>query len=370
MNEQLSGLELIENLILRDCSMRVKSYSLFAVSLFLIHTTVMGGNPDRQGEAGAYELLLNPWARSAGLHTLSTSMIKGVESMRLNVAGLVHIPQTQVLIGHTRYLVGTGINLNAIGFGQKVGENGAFGLSLMAMDFGDIAVTTTDQPEGTGATFSPNFFHLGISYAHLFDNKVSVGFTLRAISETTADLTAQGFALDAGVQYVTGPQDNFRFGISLRNVGTPMRFGGEGLSFRASNPDGTINYDLSYDQRAATFELPSVLNIGASYDVNIDSRNRLSILGNFTSNSFSRDEIGAGMEYSFKDVLMLRGGYRYELGSDQDVVANNVYTGIAAGVTIEVPFSEKNDTRMAIDYGYRATSTWNGSHNLTLRFTL
>ncbi|MCB0685418.1 MAG: PorV/PorQ family protein [Saprospiraceae bacterium] len=348
----------------------MKRVSLIILTMFLVICGSRAGNPDRQGEAGAYELLLNPWARSAGLHTISTSMIRGVESMRLNVAGLVHIPKTQVLIGHTRYLVGTGINLNAVGFGQRLGQNGALGLSLMAMDFGDIPITTTDQPEGTGATFSPSFFHLGISYAHIFDNKVSVGFTFRTISESTADLSAQGVALDAGVQYVTGPQDNFKFGISLRNVGTPMRFGGEGLSFRATNPDGTINYDLSYNQRAATFELPSVLNIGASYDIHVNTRNRISILGNFTSNSFSQDALGAGVEYSFNDIFMLRGAYRYDLGSNQNGIINNVYSGLAAGVTLEVPFSEKNDTRFAIDYGYRATSTWNGTHNLTLRFTL
>ncbi len=346
-------------------------WSLVFGFVFLLYSeTAFGGNPDRQGEAGAYELLLNPWAQSAGLHSLSTSLIKGVESMRLNVAGLVYVPKTQVLIGHTRYLVGTGVNLNAVGVGQRIGKNGVLGLSLMAMDFGDIDVTTVDQPEGTGATFSPNFFHLGVSYAHMFDNKVSVGFTLRSISESTADLSAQGFALDAGVQYVTGEQDNFRFGISLRNIGTPMRFGGEGLSFRQTNPDGSINYDLSYDQRAASFELPSVLNIGASYDVHVDTRNRLTLLGNFTSNSFSRDAIGAGLEYVFNEVVMLRGAYRYDLGSSSDVVANNVYSGLAAGVSIEVPFSQDKNTRLAIDYAYRATSTWDGSHNLTLRFTL
>jgi hypothetical protein len=349
--------------------MNYRKSIILAFSL-LFSGALIAGNPDRQGEAGAYELLLNPWARSAGLHTLSTSMIKGVEAMRLNVAGLVNITKTEVLIGHTRYLVGTGVNLNAVGVGQRIGKNGVLGLSLMSMDFGDIQVTTTDQPEGTGATFSPNFFHLGLSYAHRFDNKVSVGFTFRTISESTADLSAQGVALDAGVQYVTGENDNFKFGISLRNVGTPMRFGGEGLSFRATNPDGTINYDLSYDQRAATFELPSVLNIGASYDIPIDARNRISVIGNFTSNSFSRDAIGAGLEYAFNEVLFLRGAYRYDLGSSNDVVTNNVYSGLAAGVTIDVPFSEKTGTRLAVDYAYRATSTWNGSHNLTLRFTL
>ncbi len=343
---------------------------LCAIFLLAWLTLAYAGNPDRQGEAGAYELLLNPWARSAGLHTLTTSMIGGVEAMRLNVAGLVRIPKTQVLIGHTRYLAGTGVNMNAVGLGQRVGPNGVFGLSLMALDFGDIPVTTTSQPEGTGATFSPNFFHLGLSYAHIFENKVSVGITLRAISESTTDLTAQGAALDAGVQYVTGEQDNFKFGISLRNIGTPMRFGGEGLSFRATNPDGTINYDLSYDRQAASFELPSVLNIGASYDFHLDARNRLTIVGNFTSNSFSRDAIGGGIEYAFNEIFMLRGGYRYDLGSSADNFTNNVYSGISAGVSIEVPFEKGSDTKFALDYGYRATNPWSGSHNLTLRFTI
>lgn len=260
--------------------------------------------------------------------------------------------------------------MNAVGLGQRVGPNGVFGLSLMALDFGDIPVTTTSQPEGTGATFSPNFFHLGLSYAHIFENKVSVGLTLRAISESTTDLTAQGAALDAGVQYVTGEKDNFKFGISLRNIGTPMRFGGEGLSFRATNPDGTINYDLSYDRQSASFELPSVLNIGASYDFLIDARNRLTLVGNFTSNSFSRDAIGGGLEYAFNEIFMLRAGYRYDLGSAADNFTNNVYSGISAGVSVEVPFDKDGETKFALDYGYRATNPWSGSHNLTLRFTI
>ena len=159
------------------------------LSIFtLLAVPAKAGNPDRQGEAGAYELLMNPWARSAGLHTLTTSMITGVEALQLNVAGLSRINRTEVLIGHSIYLQGADINTNAI-------------------DFGDIRETTTDQPEGTGATFSPNFFSLGLSYAHLFENKVSVGFTLRAISESLSDVSSFGFALDAGVQYVTGEHD-------------------------------------------------------------------------------------------------------------------------------------------------------------------
>jgi opacity protein-like surface antigen len=333
---------------------------------------VEAGNPDRQGEAGAYELLMNPWARSAGLHTMSTSMIRGVEALRLNPAGLSRLNgRTEVLIGHARYLESTDIKMNAFGIGQKVGKNGTFGISLMSLDIGDIEVTTTSQPEGTGATFAPNFFNLGLSYAHMFENKISVGITFRAISESISDVSAFGFALDAGVQYVTGPQDNFKFGISLRNIGSRMSFGGQGLSFPTQNPDGTLNYEITVNQRSAQFELPSVLNIGMSYDLRFDKDNRFTILGNFAANSFSRDEAGAGVEYSFKDMFMLRAAYKMEVGlSAERDFEQSVYSGLSAGATIEVPTKKGGDSRFGIDYAYRATSPFSGTHNFSVRISL
>lgn len=344
---------------------------LFITGILLFDTApAHAGNPDRQGEAGAYELLMNPWARSSGLHTLNTSFIRGVEAMRLNVAGMSRIDKTELLVGHTWYLEGTGIALNAFGFSTRVGESGAMGISIMAVDFGDIEVTTTDLPEGTGATYSPNFFNLGFAYANTFENKVSVGFVLRGVSESTADLSAFGLAVDAGVQYVTGVQDNFKFGISIRNVGSPMRFGGEGLSFQGDNPGSQGSYTLTYDQRSAKFELPSVLNIGLSYDFLLNTKNRITPVGNFTSNSFSRDQIGAGLEYSFREMFFLRGGYRYDLGITSDAADKNVYSGISAGASIEVPLSKEGSNRFGIDYAFRATNPFNGTHNISIRFSL
>lgn len=325
------------------------------------------GNPDRQGEAGAYELTMNPWARAAGLHTMTTSMISGVEALWLNPAGLARINRTELLIGHTQYLRGSGISMNALGFAQKMGKNGVLGFNLVSLDFGDILVTTTQLPGGTGATYSPSFFNLGVSYAYTFENKVSVGILLRGISESTSDLSAFGFAIDAGVQYVNGPEDNFKFGISLRNVGSPMRFGGEGLSFQGDSPEGETPYQLTFDQRSAGFELPSLLNIGTSYDFHLDKRNRLTVLANFTANSFSRDELGAGVEYAFNNIFFLRTGYKYEL---EGVDNKNVYTGFSAGFGIEAPFKKGSNQKLGIDYGYRASNPWNGSHNISLKISL
>ena len=328
------------------------------------------GNPDRQGEAGGYELLLNPWARNAGLHAITTSMVSGVEAMQINIAGLSRIHKTEFVIGHTRLFEGTGMRINSLGLAQKMGENGAFGISLMAMDFGDILVTTANTPEGSGATYSPNFFNIALSYSHTFAQKVSVGILLRGISETIADVGAFGFALDAGVQYVSGEKDNFKFGVSLRNMGSPMKFSGEGLSVLTPNPDGTDPYLITVTQRAAGFELPSMLNIGLSYDFWAGQSHRITAVGNFTANSFSVDQLGAGLEYSFKEMFMARAGYRYDLGISPSDPEHQLYSGLSAGVTIEVPTKKGSTGRFAVDYAYLATLRFEGTHNFSIRYKM
>ena len=84
--ENRDGLSLFSTLFSQKNIMNKILYSILFCFLFFA-TVVEAGNPDRQGEAGAYELLMNPWARSAGLHTMTTSMIMGVEALRLNPAG-------------------------------------------------------------------------------------------------------------------------------------------------------------------------------------------------------------------------------------------------------------------------------------------
>ena len=275
---------------------------------------------------------------------------------------------SRLIFARSSYLQGTGIFMNSVGFAQRVGsteggkkQNGVIGVSLMSLDFGDIAITTTNQPEGVGATYSPSFFNLGLSYSHTFEDKISVGITGRMVSEATSTVSANGFAIDAGIQYKA---DNIRFGISLRNVGTKMRFSGEGLSAITQAPDG--DFDITLEQRSNAFDLPSMLNIGGAYDIK-STDHRVTIIGNFTSNSFGRDFIGGGVEYSFTEQFSIRGGYRHEIGgtiSPEDV---SIYSGLSGGASIFVPINKKKTTKLGFDYAFRATNVWSGTHNFGVR---
>jgi hypothetical protein len=347
--------------------MRKSLYIMLALFTLGVCNNLKAGNPDRQGEAGAYELVINPWARSAGLHALNTASVLGVEAIRLNIAGLSFVNNTEIVAARTQYLRGTNIYLNTVGLAQKVGKNGVIGFNLMAMDLGEIPITTVQQPEGNGGLFSPNFTNLSIGYSHLFGEKIAVGAALVSISENASDVRASGLAMDAGIQYTN---ENVRIGISLRNIGTPLRFQGEGLSIPVISPNGQTIYTV--DQRAARYELPTVLNLGASYDFELSEQHKMTAVANFASNSFSRDEAGLGLEYNFNDTFMARVAYKRELGLNENIdIAPSIYTGLAAGVSLQLPLDKDNpNNKVGLDISYQQTSTFDGNFNVGLRLSL
>ena len=345
------------------------------ILLIACSNNVFAGNKDRQGEAGASELLINPWARSSGWDGLNTACIRGIESLNLNVAGLAFTRKTELVFSHTNWLGGTGISFNTFGLAQSLGKSGGvLGISIMSIDFGDIPITTTASPEGGLGTFSPQFFNGALAYSKVFSNSIYGGIALRVISESLADVNAIGVAFDAGIQYVTGPQADptaVKFGIALRNVGAPMRYGGDGLSFRGQSPEG--NYSMTLEQRSNGYELPSLLNIGGSYDFKFGPEgkpsHRLTVAANFTSHSFTQDQVGGGLEYAFKEMVMIRGGYNYQ-GSLADA-ENRVtaLTGLSGGLTFEVPLKQ-NGATLGIDYSYRTSNPFDGSHAIGIRMNL
>ncbi len=336
---------------------------LHQVSLILLgiafSINIQAGNPDRQGEAGAYELLMNPWAKGASLYSLNVSRVKGVEASFVNPSGIGRIHKQEFLAGHTRWLVPSGIAINSFGFASKVGKNGAFSVSLMSLNFGDIKVTTTSAPEGTGATYKPNFFNLGLGYSHNFGEKVSVGILVRGVNEAIADLNAFGFCIDGGVQYTSGERQEFKLGIAIRNVGSPMKFSGEGLSTQLKSPENT---SLTYDVRLSGFEMPSLLHLGISYDFRFSNLITLTPMANFTANSFGKDILGAGAELDLKDMFFIRASYVVEVGNS-NIDAKNAYKGIGLGAGIHYALDKKGNNVLNLDYAYRPTDPFQGTHN-------
>ena len=188
-------------------------------------TSLYAGNPDRVGQAGAGQLLINSFGRTSGWGLANTSGVRGIESMFLNVGGLAHTPGTELTFSRMNYLRGSDININNFGLAQKMGS-GVLGLTLQAFDIDPIEITTEQQPDGGIGTFKPQFMNIGIGYSKLFTKSISGGIVFRVISEGISDVKAMGISLDAGVQYSTKVgenrgvnKNNFKIGVAVKNIG-------------------------------------------------------------------------------------------------------------------------------------------------------
>jgi len=113
------------------------------------------------------------------------------------------------------------------------------------------------------------------------------------------------------------------------------------------------------------------LSIAAAYDWLIGESNRLTIAGNFCSNSFTNDQFIVGLEYAWKEILMVRAGYTYENGIWSGVNSDecmNINRGLSAGLSVQAPLSKgENPIKLAIDYSFRDTYVFNGTHSVGAR---
>lgn len=332
-----------------------------AFSAIFVTNNAYAGNKDRAGEAGASQLLINPWAASNGLGGSNSASVKGLEAQFLNIAGAAHTNQLNLIFCQTQWLRGSGTNISTFGLTTKMGEkSGVLALSIVSMSVGEIPVTTVNQPEGNGSVFAPKLMNINVGYAKAFSASIFGGINLKIISESISNVKSTGVAIDAGIQYVTGRKENIKFGVSLKNVGPNMSYSGDGLSIR-----GFVNQQpnqMTLEQRSATLELPSLIKIGMAYDYYIDDNNIITPSYTFTANSFTNDQHAVGVQYAWSKYLMLRAGYVYENGilDDSRVTA---LTGPTAGLSLLVPINREGGS-ISLDYAYQFSNPFQGCHSI------
>lgn len=348
--------------------------TVIALTTLLSMPRVMAGNDDRRGTAGATELLINPWARSSGWGGISTANSRGIDAFFNNIAGLSFVQKTEFVYTNTMYFGGKGglrggATINSFGLARRLGDQAVLAAYVMAMSFGEIQKTTVESPDpGTNGTFSPSYMNINVAFAYSFTNSIHGGANIKIVSESIDNVSASGVAIDAGIQYLTGENDELKFGISLRNIGPALSFGGTGESFTIVNEAGN---PMTVEFRASEMEMPTSLNIGASYDFLFEKWNqRLTLAANFTSNAFLRDNFGLGFEYSLLDRFQVRAAYVYQTGLfDQDTRAT-ANTGIHAGASVEFPFGKEEGSSIALDYSFRTAFPMRGTHAIgaTIKF--
>ena len=332
--------------------------------------TAQAGNEDRVGSAGASQLLINPWARSSAIGDASYANSNGLEATYMNIAGLAFTDKTQLKYNYSNWMGNAGISLNGAGIAQRISDSEVFSVSVQAMNYGDIPITTVANPEGNIGFFSPRFNIFSVGYAKEFSSSIYGGINFKVISESISNLKANGIAIDAGIRYVTGDKDQMKMGITLKNVGPPIKQKGDGYATQVSYV--STGEKATLEQRTQPYELPSLLAMGASYDFIFTPNSKLTTSLAFTGNSFSRDQYRLGLDYGFtsnRTAFNVRCGYIYEKYLNNAVNRTNALTGFTAGFSVDALVGE-NKSALGLEYSVRMSSPFGLIHTFGTTISL
>lgn len=353
---------------MRNSMLSIKKVILFGA--LLGSSFVNAGNEDRVGTAGATHLLINPWSRGSSMGDAGIASSTGLEASFTNIAGLAFVEKTQIKFNSSNWMGNAGISFSSAGLAQRISEGSAFSVSIQAMNFGDIAVTTVANPEGKIGNFSPRINVFNVGYAKSFSSSIHAGINFKVISESMTNMKSTGIGMDVGIKYVTGEKDQIKFGIALKNVGPTMKFKGDGLSQQATY--SSTAQIATLNERSQEFELPALLNIGGSYDFIFDEKQKLTAALGYTANSFSYDQFRLGFDYGLtqeKVAFNLRAGYVYEKNIFSSANRSNALVGPTAGFSVDALVG-KNKHALGIEYCARFAGVFGVIHTIGATISL
>ena len=321
----------------------------------------IAGGEDRAGTSAAPELMIPVGARYVGMGGAPVAFASGVEAIFWNPAGVDRVTRSaNAMFSYRSYIAD--ISLDYLAVTGKF-DFGSIGLSLRSLNIGDIPVTTTDAPDGTGEIFNPTYFVMGLTYSRQVTDRIAVGATVNLIQESFAKVNSTGMSVDAGVQYhgaIGIP--NFDIGVALKNIGPSMQFGGPGLWTQAV-ASGSQRGTTYYKVEASSFDLPTVVEIGLGYKLLAQDQNVVDISATFQNNNYAYDEYRVGAEYSYDQKFFLRAGYLMAANSTDN--SPDIFQKFSVGVGVN--FVDVGGTDISFDYAFVPVQYFSNNHLISLK---
>ena len=351
----------------------VKCLFVLVCVLLLASSQIFAATGKQIGTAGAMELLIPVGARSTALNGANIASVKGIDAMYWNPAGACVLDsRAEAMFSYQNYLAD--IYVSYFAAITDVGAIGNMGLSVKALNFGEIMETTTENPDGTGSTFSPNYLTLAAHFSRKFTDRIHFGLNAKIISERIMSTSANGFAVDLGLQYIN--ESGLRLGFVLANFGGDMKFSGPDLEIRQQIEGTEYGSELSSMAiPTMKFGLPTQLKIGAGYDLKIDDLNAVSLSGAFVNNASAYNTFTGGLEYAFKDMVFIRAAYSgaYMEGIEDQyegfvLQEQNYLWGPSFGAGVKLGVGA--NMSLMVDYAYQITAYFDNTQWFSFSFSM
>ncbi len=263
----------------------------------------------KRGTTAAPFLSVGQGSRAIGMGSAYVAIADDPSSLYWNPAGITKIQGASFIVDHTKWVAD--LNYNFLAFTYNLGDFGAIGASFTSSDYGDMRVTTVDQPEGTGETFSVSDAAFSLAWAIQLTDNFAIGFSPKFVYQNIWKMSSTAIALDMGVQYVT-PFDGIILAMSISNFGTKMQLqGNSALILYDSDPNSTGNNgNIPAYLQTDNWELPVNFRVGLAYNPVKTEMHKITIAMDALHVSDNYESVNVGGEYTFNNFFSLRGGYK------------------------------------------------------------
>lgn len=301
------------------------------------------------GTAVAQFLEIGVGGRGTAMGEAYTALTNDAGSVFWNPAGLVGIHKRNLYTAYTVWPAD--ISIGSFSFAMEFGNLGTFAISSAYLMTGDMEITTVFQPEGTGENFSISNFSLGLSYARLLTDRLSVGVTTKIVREKYLDYGYTAWALDMGTLYRTGFH-GLNLGMSILHFGPETKFSGSYIDY--SDPKSV---DVNKPKTFETYSLPINFRIGISVNLLDTPHNTITAAADMIHPNNNLEQYNWGVEYCFNKMFYLRGGYRFNIDEG----------GFTFGTGLDL--KAFGDRGAVIDYSFADMGVLKSVHRFSLALT-
>jgi hypothetical protein len=283
----------------------------------------------KTGTTGYVFLEIPVSARIASMGETSVAISNiGAEAMFANPALLGYLNSKHDFnISYANYLAN--IKHQSFAYCLKVSELGILGINVNQIDLGEIVETINADPENPGAKYeilgkyNADATAVGITFSNRATTWFSYGLTMKYIQERISKYKSTNAVFDIGMVYYTNFH-SLRIGGYIQNFGVDSKYIGD------------------------TFKMPTIFRLGAAAEIigDIDSPTRFTLLLDALHPSDYTERINLGMEMWVKNVLAIRGGYKFNYNEE----------GLTLGLgmkwrTSSIPFQQISFDLSYTDYG-------------------
>ncbi|MBP1654425.1 MAG: hypothetical protein H6Q28_981 [Bacteroidetes bacterium] len=270
------------------------------------------------GTAAAQFLGIPVGPRAIAMGSAYVAQKSDVTALYWNPGAFQQADRSEVAFAHSDWLVDT--DFRWLGFMLRVGDDNAIGISLTQLDYGEQAVTSVTQPEGTGENWTAQDLSIALSYSRRLTDFFSIGGSVKYVNQQIWNESATAWAFDLGLLFVTG-WNGLRLGVTMTNFGGDLQLEGRDLTERVDiDPaNAGTNKNLVGYLKTDAWPMPLTFRVGLAMDVLDTETFTATVAADAIRPNDMEETVNVGAEVGWNRMVFVRGGYKaLAAGSRED----------------------------------------------------